>query len=95
MPIDSQTPKTYVWLPMYGYKAFNEKKERFIILIKTKMGDVASFSVSRDNGLCQKTHRPQKPIQIRFQGNSIKIGLKQKCCQHLAAILIIGEKLKF
>ena len=43
VPLDSQTPKTYI----PAFKAFNWKKERFIRTDQIKM---ASFSVVHENG---------------------------------------------
>ena len=44
MPIDSQTLKTYKYMP--GFKAFNWKWEQLIKIGKIKMAHAASFSAS-------------------------------------------------
>ena len=33
------------------------------------MAAIASFSVARENGQCQQTRRPWKPMYTRFQEN--------------------------
>ena len=59
------------------------------------MAAIASFSVARENGQCQQTRRPWKPkgLYTRFQGNYEK-KVKKKISRQVAAILIIGGKLK-
>ena len=59
------------------------------------MAAIASFLVAHENGLCQYTRRPRRPIYTKFQGNyeRKKLGQKKKIRQ-VAAILIIGGKLK-
>ena len=59
------------------------------------MAAIASFSITRENGKCRQTRRPWKPIYTRFQGNFVKkIRSKKKFSRQVAAILIIGGKLK-
>ena len=59
------------------------------------MAAIASFLVARKNGQCQQPRRPWKLIYTRFQGNyKKKIKSKKKISRQVAAILIIGGKLK-
>ena len=59
------------------------------------MAAVVSFSAARENGKCQQTRRLWKPIYTSFQGNyEKKLSRKNKFSRQVAAILIIGAKLK-
>ena len=60
------------------------------------MAAIASFLAARKNGKYQQTRKPWKPmIYTRFQGNyKKKLSLKKKLSRQVAAILIIGGKLK-
>ena len=55
------------------------------------MAVIASFSVARENGQCQQTRRPWKP---GFKGIMKKNKSKKKISRKVAAILIIGGRLK-
>ena len=58
------------------------------------MAAIASILVEHENGQCQQTHSPRKPIFIPgFMGilKKIKTG---KSSRQVAAISIIGGKLK-
>ena len=45
--------------------------KRNFTLVKINMTAVALFSVAHENGQCQWTRIPRKPIYIRFQGTIV------------------------